>query len=384
MAKLFLFFNSITDDTINSIVVEDNGKISHPLLMRTLDEIKHLNQDIPITIVLPSWHALILSVELPINNQAKLRQAIPYALEEQLTGELTSNHFCIDKAFKEGNNHLVVITSKDMIASIISWCNENLFNHHAITIDYFALNPQQAMIGPEQILLNTSQYKGAIKTELFHQIQQSIQSKTISFLNFTDSNKNMTIDDTKSHQESYFDYVAKSLVEKPHMNLIQGDFKQNTMKSKPLRTWMVAASLISLSIILYFSSLFTQYLWLSRQHKNLHEQVLYYYKEFFPNSTQLVRPKFRINQALKKIAQGANQPNLFKLLYQISTATPHIRTHITQLQYSKERLNLILVVSDFEQLALIQAQFKKHGLKVKQNNAVSNEGNVKATLELTL
>lgn len=83
-------------------VVDSAGTRLGPLESGDLSEAVRLAAQRKIYILVPATEVLLAQTELPVRSAAKLLQAVPFALEEQLAEDVDKLHFAIGKRGKEG------------------------------------------------------------------------------------------------------------------------------------------------------------------------------------------------------------------------------------------------------------------------------------------
>ncbi len=72
----------------------------------------------------PGADVLVTSITVPVKSSGKMLQAIPFALEEHLIGDIETQHFAISKRDNDGTVGVAVI-DKDCLQSVLDKLNEH-------------------------------------------------------------------------------------------------------------------------------------------------------------------------------------------------------------------------------------------------------------------
>ncbi len=89
-------------DPAEWVVVDNTGaRISDPG-SGSLNQASVLTENRKVVVLVPATRVLRLSADIPLKSAAKIRQALPFALEEQLAGDVEAQHFACDKRNDSG------------------------------------------------------------------------------------------------------------------------------------------------------------------------------------------------------------------------------------------------------------------------------------------
>ena len=81
--------------TARWIVADGNGTVKTQVTTGTLAEAHAAAPDLPVIVLAPGGDVATMNVDLPIKSGAKLRAAVPYALEDQLATDIDDLHFAM-------------------------------------------------------------------------------------------------------------------------------------------------------------------------------------------------------------------------------------------------------------------------------------------------
>ena len=82
-----------------TVRVDMQGQIEQPLQMRTIEEIRVLQENARTIVVFPTAWCGLYQVELPLLSDSKARVAIPFALEDHIAQAVAQVHFGFVKVY---------------------------------------------------------------------------------------------------------------------------------------------------------------------------------------------------------------------------------------------------------------------------------------------
>ncbi len=379
MNNLFLFTKHLNEEGCFCLRLDESGLVNAAPEQRTFAEIRNLQKDCSTLIIETSTNASLLTIDLPWLPERKARVAIPFALEDKLAQSLDELHFAFDKIRYQNNQYLVSVIAKQRMHYILQLLAENEIQFTALTLDWFALQPEDSCVSESTLLINTTSFKGSLSEELaatylkMHPDQQPLL--------FTDSNLECCSNIPKNSESSYT-WIARRILKTNIMNLCQGEIQHGNKSDWIKKAYLLAGAffcfwLFSLILVnavnLYF---------INTNIAVLDEKIAVIYREFFPNAKQVITPKFRIEQLLKS-NNSEEQAHFWFLLTQFSKVLDNKQCSLEQLRYQNKTLSVTLVCADFSALEQLENQLKKLQLHVKQTQASTEKQQVVATLELT-
>lgn len=380
MATCFVFMQYCNEEKCLSLRLDQQGGIDAPLLLRSASEIKMLQESARTIVVLPTEISSLHEVELPWLGEQKARAALPYALEEQLAQNVTSLHFAFDRQHYHNGRYLVVVVDKARLRDTLAILQKLNLDFQSITLDWFALRANEACMVADGLLVHDAAFKGALDAGLSSiYLNTSPAARIFSFR--TDKTALQDASFTLVDSPPYV-WLAERLLQTNAINLCQGEFSIATHKKRGKYWYRICLALIGL----WVSSL------LVMKAINLHattkkmvkidQQIAIIYKKFFPQATQIISPRFRINQLLQSNLAGGSV--LWVLLDKLALFFNAHQFTIEQFHFQNESLSVTLMSKDFSTLEELQLNLQKAGVKVVQSQAISHEQKVRATLELSL
>lgn len=321
----------------------------HPLIL-----IEH-NQEL--FVIVPGQDVLLTSAKLPKMSAQKLKQALPYALEDKLINDVNDLHFAIANQNTEGNISVAVVAKEKMQHWLTLLKNANVFPS--------AFIPTTLAIPKDQVLSDS----------VFSYIRHS------DYLGFAVDHHNTELYSKDPVTKLTNEVIQHSIFQFPYINLLQGEFAVRRKKSSLKNVWK-KASLLGLAWIgLYFFSHFISFLILEYQSHRINHQIETVYFKNFPNAKDLLAPRERMQQKLKETTALAQKNNFLSLLANVSGVFAKNRAvHIENLTYENGIMTLQLSAATFEALDALTNDLTSKGVNSKQQNAAENGSQVKATL----
>lgn len=378
MDTLFLFANHLDETGCFCLKMSADGALIAPPAQRSFAEIKSLQTECKTLVIEASEHVSLLNLEFSWLPERKARAAIPYALEEKLAQPVDELHFAFDKARYKNNQYLITVISKQRIRYLMQLLNEQSIEFSGITVDWFALEPQELCVNEATLLINTEDFKGALSGELADiYLKNHPQYQPLLFADST-----IPIDSSfpKSQETSYI-WIAQRILKSQLMNLCQGEMQHGNKADLIKKGYQLAGVLFCLWLISLLVVNAIKLHLLNKQTQKIDGQIAAIYHEFFPDAKQVISPRFRITQLLK--SNNVEEQNRFWfLLNQFAKVMTSDHNALEQMRYQNKTLSVTIISTDFASLEELENELKKLQLKVKQTQASTREQQVVATLEL--
>jgi general secretion pathway protein L len=391
----FIFFD-VLDNTPNidlprlfwAVCLDDTGEVDGALSKHTPEEIKAMQHGARTVVVLPAAVASIHVLNLPKLSMRKAREAIPYALEEVLAEPVQDVQVAFLRDKENPLQYRVAVLNKRRLKGWVSALEAAGLVFDAMTLDWFALAANEMCVSATDVLVRDTDSDCAINGAL----SPSVAAQYMKEKKIENNMKGFLFDDSASIDQelvldkqagSYRLLIATRLLVMPFLDICQGDFQRKTEGKTYLYWSFVCGGLLGLW---FFSVLgFNAFLLHQLHSKNAvvdHEMKTVYHA-FFPEATQVISPRFRIEQLLKTHASGA-ETSFWALLNTFSAVFSKHALIIEHLQFYDETLVVRLVAEDFSALEAFRQQLEGLQLTVTQTEAVTRSGRVTSTLELKL
>lgn len=384
----FIFVSTIQDQGYLSMVLDGNQRLVGQPEVIDFATLHTRQEQYPgkTTVVISSQLASLQQVTLPRLPDKKARLAVPFALEDNLAQPLDSLHFAFDNHFHKEGQYLVAIIEKNIIESIIQQLHEHHIRFETITLDWFALLPDEILCRSDYALVNHSTFQGALAYPLLPLSWDSLATcKQVYHCPDSDINT----DEIPPHMpqqvetDTGYTWIAKRLLNHPYINLCQERFVQNNNQHQIKKWYIYAATLATFWLISTIGLILVHWFTQQKEIRHLDEQIAVVYHQFFPQAQQVINPRFRISQYLKT-TQNTTNDTFWSLLVKFSQVLHDKNIELTHLQWQNETLQIQCTTPDFMVLNQLEEQLKNAGLQVKQSQAATENESIHSTLELSL
>ncbi|MEP0356128.1 type II secretion system protein GspL [Paraglaciecola sp.] len=346
----------------------------------------------PICALVPTSDILLKWVTLPAKAGRKAITAIPYMLEEDISGDINDQFFALGP--KQGDKQAVAIMQK---ATIIAWltiieaaglhCDQMLPDILALPRadeDTWSI----LQLG-EQLLIRQDEWAGLqgemgwLKQALNHQAKRNegpLHISDYSGVDLTDIDNLEVISQPLELPMKVLASEAKS----SKFNLLQGEFKVNNKKSGTWKKWRVAAvlAIIALSTTLIDKTIEQQRI--SKELTQLKELTDQEYKRAFPNSGAYRDLRRTMARQMKSLEQGGGGASMLVMLSQLESAFEESKVKPQTMRFDRKRteIRIQVVAANFDALDTFKRQAEAQGFEVEQGAINQKDNQVVGTLSV--
>lgn len=339
------------------------------MTMRRLEDFIIFEKGNDTIVIVPSEDVLLSEVKLPKLNRHKLQQALPYALEEQLIDEVGELHFSILNIDHDGQYPVAIVSHKKMR----EWLE--ILKSHDVT---------PSILIPATLALPSDE--NVWKTYVLND-RAFVRSGKFSGLTADINNLNQILGEdilAETLSQEAFEALLMHAVYDPQINLLQGIYAAKRKMKHTKNVWKYAGIAASVWIFLLFFSNVISFFILHHAENKFNQKMVAIYDKQFPHATSMTAPRERLQQKLKEVELQSQKNNFLSLLATTAKAfkkNPGVR--IQSLQYQQPVLTLEISSAAFDALDAITQDLMNAGLSVKQQNALTANTQVKATLVIS-
>lgn len=414
-----------------SWTVQESGNPPGPVFHGDLQTASNHAMGCRVIVLVPADKMLLTGVKLPAMNRQRLQRALPYALEEQLAGDIDELHFAMGQRDEEGVQTCAVL-ERDVVSTWLDSLKDAniqpdmmssefyaipyeegtwtlLFKsmeqpggsailrkgvQDGLVIDYanivpllrsFLENSEEDKI-PQQIRIiacrdtvrgepdatlqrdeNTPDYQSIVQ-----QCRELCQSREIEL-------------DEQVFDEGWLAATASRFNESQGINLLQGEFSRKEQFEKLIRPWRAAAAMLLVWLLLQLGNLIAEYRELAHKDSELRSQIVAVFKQTFPKSPLSSDLRAQMQSELKRLQGSGNSgTSMFELL---ARAGPVLKkTEVLTLRgvrFKDNSMNLDIEISDLQALDELKQRLNKEGqLQVEIVSASARGGKVESRLQL--
>lgn len=378
MDTCFLFVKHLDENGCISFTLNSQGELVSPMQKRSFAKIKSLQQDAKTIIVESCEQTTFLDLQLAWLPERKARAAIPFALEDRLAQSVDELHFAFDKARYANGMYMVTVINRQRLEYLMQTLAEHEIKYDLITLDWFALAPNELCICDDNLLVHQQDFKGSLFPEL---AQTYVKTHSTSPL-FTFADSQLELESSSTEKSTYpaYIWIANRLLTSNPLNLCQGALQNETSTSWIKQGYQLAGAVFGVWLLSLIIANGIQLYSINSKTEEIDKQIATIYKSFFPDAKQVISPKFRINQLIN--ANTSNQGHFWYVLNLFAKVLKDKKYTVEQIRYQNKGLSVNLLAPDFASLEALENELKKLQLKVTQTQATTREQQVYATLEL--
>lgn len=352
----------------------------------------------------PTADTLLIEADLPTRSRSKIKQALPFVLEEQLLRTPEQEHFVYQ--IRGGLPLAVTVTSKlkieqwldgfrncglrppsvmypqvtglafeDGCWSIVIMGNELLVKTSNLTGFSCLLDDNKL---PVQLANPLKELDKEIKPQkiIYHRINNS--------LDISDWSDELDIEIVTKNSDLWSVLQTSA----PKLNLLQGEYKQKREINPALSRFAPAAVILIVWLSISFFINIWEWQSLKSSFNNTNKQMIQVFKTSFPDAKTIVDPVLQMQRKFEALSgnSGSYLKNDFiALLTKCAPALSALDSGaIENLRYNENSLDISLGLSDFKSLEALKERLSAIGLEVKVVAANSRTDGVEGRLKITI
>ena len=351
------------------VVTNEKGEIKDSIKHGNLNDISDQEKNNTVIIMLPGEEILSKSLILPIKSNAKLKQAIPFALEDDIASDINGCHFAFEKS-EIDESIIVNVIDRKLFKNYLNQLKEINISPSFVVSENSCVYKTEDTINliiedekahgrcgfKEPYTLDIMDLSNIIKAlesnNNINHLQISLSKNNDSLVKqisgLADTYKSV---DTKILSKGAFQEFIKNYFVQNHINLLQGDFKPKIKYEKVFKPWRKSAVLaIFLLLSLIINNVLTTNK-LVNYEADLSAYFLNEYKYFYNNARNVDDP-IRIVNSIKNGAQlNMNNSIFLNGLNIISeSVAKENNVQLSSISYTDNRFNLRVLTSTLTSL----------------------------------
>ena len=350
----------------------------------------------PICALVPTSDILLKWVELPSKAGRKALAAIPFILEEEISGDISQQFFALGP--KDGNNQAVAIVNKQKLQSWLNIIEDAGLACDQLIPDVLALpladkNAWSILELGQQLLVRKDEWAGlqgerdwliqAINHHARQYAKRNEKALLVNDYSGTDLAAIENLDVSVLPLELPMKVLAQG-VKLAKFNLLQGEYKINNNVAGQWKKWRLAAAL---AVIALFTTLIDKSLEqnrLDQQLAILKAQVSSEYKRAFPNAGAYRDIRTTMTRQMKALEQGGGGASMLIMLSQLKPAFEQskVKPQTMRFDSSRAELRIQAVASNFDDLDKFKRQAEAQGFTVEQGSINQKDNQVIGTLSI--
>lgn len=385
--------------TVQWVVADSNGTLLSHVSSGSLEQAAAASGDRPAIILVPSVDLLSTTVLIPARSMAKIKAALPYALEEFLADDVENLHFSVGER-RDNGRYPVVVVATDKMAAWMQRCNEAGIEPAIMAMDSHGLaripGTLSVLVDGDIVMFND----GADADFVMQGVKPSDILVLADQLGETDGEVvegsghllafcTPEMDSELSHDwialrheldsvdvtvlpDGVLPKLAVTVAAGHGVNLLQGKYGRKTEYATLFRPWRAAAMLLMGLAIVGMSLKGVSYYQLAQDESALRAQFNAEYRHIRPDDTREIVDPVATVKSLRRSSGSSNSPQVFlPSLRELGAAmAANSEAKIEAISYRAGVIDLRLTAPDVATLDNIQ-------------KAVSASGRFQASIQST-
>lgn len=369
---------------------KDHGDAAH-LAEEALDR--------DIVVLVPAEEVLLTTATLPKMNRSRLRQALPYALEEQLVEDVDHLHFAAGEYVGENILPVAVVSREKMqtwLALLQSWqIKPDVMIPLMLAVP--VTEETWSVMLSDVALVRTGKASGFMcdKINLANLLSLALKGAISSpreIIIFQDDNESMPLSlplVVREHRASKVemrDMLTRGAAETPFINLLQLAYQVKKSRLPKMSQVLKAAMVLTAAwaVLLIFYPVVSLLILQSRVN-SVESQMKIIYQRQFPQSDSMIAPRLRLEEKLQARQNGAGDNRLFLLLSNVGKGMNETQgIQLKRIDYANDLLTVELSAPTPGDFSRFTDSLTRQGLSVKQQNANLSGARVNATLQIAI
>ena len=341
----------------------------------------------PITALVPTSEVLLSWVELPAKAGRKALTAIPYMLEDEISGDIQQQFFALGP--RKGNQQAVAIVNKARLNEWLQMLQAAGLVCEQLIPDVLAIPQAQqgwALLElGQQWLIRQDEWAGLqgekdwlMQAVALHARQYQSQHEQALQIDNYSSQPLAELSGIETHSmalELPMKVLASGALQ-AKFNLLQGEFKPKSNRSDSWKQWRLAAVLAAIALLTSVVDKVVEQYRIEQQLAALKVQLDQEYKRAFPNAGAYRDLRATMQTKMQALEQGGGGASMLVMLSQLSGAfaDSKIKPQTLRFDASRGELRMQVVASNFEALEQFKRVAQSKGFVVEQG-AINNKDN---------
>ena len=346
--------------------------------------------------LVPTSDVLLKWVELPAKAGRKALAAIPYILEEEISGDISQQFFAFGP--KEGNNQAVAIVNEEKLQSWLNVIDDaglicDQLIPDVLTLPLAGKNAWSILELGQQLLVRKDEWAGlqgerdwliqAINHVARQYTKLTAQTPTVNDYSGMDLADLEHLDVSVMPLELPMKVLAQGAAS-AKFNLLQGAYKVNNKVAGQWKRWRLAAVL---AVVALFTSLIDKNLeqhQLNSQLTTLKAQVSSEYKRAFPNAGAYRDLRTTMGRQMKALETSGGGVSMLIMLSQLRPAfeESNVKPQTMRFDRSRAELRIQAIARNYDALDKFKRQAEAQGFTVEQGSINQEDNQVIGTLSI--
>ena len=354
----------------------------------------------PATLVIPGEWLHLMRAEFPSRSRQKVRQAVPFVLEERLAEDVERLHFALGPHLGDGEFPVGVI-ARDLLRRCLEALEEA-----GITIERAVAEPHllpRHADGPSvwleqgRAVVREDDWKGfACEIELLptllggsrpadeHPAARPVHVYAPAGVGKQAIEWPAGVEPIEHAGE--VDPIGPADEPRAPLDLLQGEFERQDRAKALIRAWRPAAILAVVAVLVQTGPMAWEARQLEARLQHTEDQIAEVFHDALPDTRRMVNPRVQLQQALDQLEQPeASRVGMLELLGKAAPILSASRENELQgIEYSDQTLTLRVATRRYADVETLRSRLADAGgMDVELVGANTREGRTEASIRIT-
>jgi general secretion pathway protein L len=362
----------------------------------TLQKLAEKGAGTRLVVFAPATSMVTLEAEVPPLSGQRLRQALPYALEEHFAEDVDTLHIAHGARSDDGSIPVVALSDEQMEQWHQLFVSVD-FRPHQMINEALALPWKEGewslLLEADQALLRTGPYSGqSLPPEQLSSMLalawKQREEGCSPTLRVYDARPDSTgfeagIDATVEY-EAITDplrLLIQGMDSAPVINLLQGEYSRKEQIGKLWRPWRLTAALLAAWLLLQSVVAVWEYFSLRSRDSELYVAIEKVYRDTFPQAKNVANPRLQMERKLDELRGGGGGTAFTNLLVSSGSVLATSKGLTVQsLRYKQGELELELNVEGLPVLDQLKSALQEKKLNVEVRSATARGDRVESRI----
>ncbi len=407
---LFIRLSSQSSGSVSWITTDASGRRSGLEKRGALAEVATTANNSAVVLIVPGTEVVNAQARVPLRRGSKLRQAIPYALEDQLADDVENLHFAIGKRTSDGE-YPVAVTARQNMREWLATLESAGIRAQSIVADSncVPVTPGGVTIifeedicllhGPDgaDLVLEGMNIDQALEIAGVHVGDEATASMPVNlYMSRDDHERNKDRIEFLSGQlpglhtrimvDGSIAHLAAGMFSRDAINLRQGDFAPRSSTEMTWKPWRLAAGLAVAVLVVLIGGEAAELIVLKNREQALNDKITAAFTEAFPGVTLRGDPANQMRSELAALRASAGKGDSFFLeaLAALASATQgQSAGQLDSIGFRNGVLDLKIIVPSVEVLDRIRQNMEGAGdFEVQLESANPSGDQVEGRIQL--
>lgn len=395
MEQLVVRLGSVAQDPVHWLVwstAEDDIIASGELPdAHALESLSERAGQRPVLVLVPATDVLLKWVTLPPKAGRKALAAIPFMLEDDITGDISDQVFL--NGPRHGDQQAVAIVTRQ---KLVDW--KAMMDAAGLFCDKMIPDILAVPVQPEQWSLMTLNDTLLVRQDEWQGLQGNPAWVLPAIAHFTKQREtplviakysDIHLTDVTNMEEQQQDlevpmlHLAKGAI-RQSFNMLQGEFKTKRKSNSQWRQWQLAAGLAAVALLLTLIDKGLQLNQINSEKAQLQAQIETEFKRAFPDIRRIVNVRSQMRQRMSGLEQGGGNASLLVVMSQLSDAfsSSQVKPQTLRFDAARSELRMQAVANNFEAIEQFKRLAEERGFEVEQGAINNRDDQVISSLSI--